>query len=81
MIVEELNQRVEKIDEEIVILETEKAEILKEIEELNNQENEEETDTKIVPKKSSFIPIFMSIMSFIGILVGIFYVIYSKKGG
>lgn len=78
MDVNALNQKKDKIDREIEKLTQKRDEIVKEIEDF---EDEEKEVTKKNENPNSFIHAFISLMSFIGIIAGIIYVIYAKKGG
>jgi len=80
--IEKLTQEKDEIEEQIKILSQERDGIVKQIEEANIEE-EEEGDEIIKKNKNpnSTIQTFMNIMSFIGIIAGIIYVIYIKKGG
>lgn len=80
MTIEELNQKKDKIDVEIEKLTKKRDEIVNQIEEENEEEELKEV-TKKNENPNSFIHTFISLMSFIGIIAGIIYVIYTKKGG
>jgi len=77
--IEKLTQEKDEIEEQIKILSQERDEIVKQIEEANIEEGDEITKKNKNP--NSTIQTFMNIMSFIGIIAGIIYVIYIKKGG
>ena len=82
MTIEKLVEEKDVIDEKIKILSEERDEIVKQIEEKNMGDEEEGTELiKENENNNYFIQIFMSIMSFIGIIAGVIYVIYSKKEG
>ena len=85
MTVEKLTQKKEEIEEKIKILSQEIDEIVKQIEEKYLEEEEDDDKDKEIMKKNensnSFIQTFMSIISFVGIIAGVIYVIYTKKGG
>ena len=80
MTIEELTQKTAEIDSEIEKLTQVKAELNKQFEIEENSEDEKE-EIKMKESNNSFINVIMSIMSFLGIIIGIFYVIYSKKEG
>jgi len=81
MDVKELNQKKGQIDEAITALEQEKLEIDIKIEELMNAEDKDGVESIKEVNNNSFISIFMSIISFVGIIAGVIYVIYFKKEG
>ena len=80
MTITELNQEKDEIEEKIKILVQERDELVNKIEE-KNIEDEEDEITKENKNPNLSINIFMSIMSFVGIIVGVIYVIYFKKEG
>jgi uncharacterized coiled-coil DUF342 family protein len=81
MSVKELTQARDEIEEQIKILGQERDEIVEQIEELTTEDEEEDETIEQKGNNNSFIKILMSLMSFVGILLGFIYVIYSKKGG
>jgi len=80
MIIEELNQEKSEIEKQIAELNQQLNELNKSIKELNveDEESEEVEEKKEEKNNNSFIHVFMSIMSFVGIIAGIFYVVYFK---
>ena len=78
MKIEELHQEKNAIDKKIEELSQERNELSKQIE---VEENSEDKKEKIIIKESnnSFINMIISIMSFVGIIAGVIYVIYFKK--
>ena len=77
MDIEVLMQEKSKLEEELTKLNQRLNELNQEIEELN-EEDEEVEEKKEEKNNNSFIQVFMSVMSFVGIITGIFYVIYFK---
>jgi cytoskeletal protein RodZ len=78
--IEKLNQEKAEIKKELEKLNQRLGEINKSIKELNveDEESEEVEEKKEEKNNNSFIHVFMSIMSFVGIIAGIFYVVYFK---
>lgn len=82
MIIEELVQEKDEIEKKIKILEEERDLIVHKIEEQSVLECNENKIEKIESETSNFfIQIFMGVMSILGIVSGIIYVIYSQQEG
>ena len=77
MSIKELKQEKKDIEEKIEILNEERDEILQKIE-IEEGTKEEESLIKENENNNSWINIFMVLMSFVGIALGIIYVISSK---
>ena len=81
MIIEKLIQKKDEIEERIKKLTQERDEIVRQIEESSIDDEQEIELTTKNENSNSFIQIFISIMSFVGIIAGVIYVIHFKKEG
>jgi len=77
MSIKELKQEKKDIEEKIEILNEERDEILQKIE-IEDGTKEDESLIKENENNNSWINIFMVLMSFVGIALGVIYVISSK---